>query len=340
MREHPDCEIVFTKYKNIVREETLKKNKIVLFELEREVTNKYCVVSCLIKSDVYKKIGKFNINLLTSEDCDMFIRAKKFKININHFINRTFYCRLLHGNNISMKYDHKTLLKNFVMSLSNNIKNGNLISVIIPVKNGSNYLREAVDGIKKQKMNTEIIVVDDGSTDNTADIAEELGCMVIKNPKNLGQDVSKNIGLKRAKGNYILFHDHDDVMRENALMKMYKEFELNKDLQVVMAKLKDFVSPELKDEKISVRKEAYYGSLAGAVLFRKEVFDVIGNFDESTNVGGLDILLRLEKYGIKTKKINITAVNRRIHNTNYGKISKQREYKDYATILKNRLLKK
>ena len=48
-----------------------------------------------------------------------------------------------------------------------------LISVIMPIKNGENYMEEAIDSIKKQNLDTEIIVIDDGSTDNTADLAKK-----------------------------------------------------------------------------------------------------------------------------------------------------------------------
>ena len=54
-----------------------------------------------------------------------------------------------------------------------------LVSVIIPVKNGSNYIREALDSIVSQGMDIEIIVVDDASTDDTARIAGEYGCKVL-----------------------------------------------------------------------------------------------------------------------------------------------------------------
>ena len=55
-----------------------------------------------------------------------------------------------------------------------------LISIIIPVKNGHKYLGEAIAGIRKQNMNVEILVVDDASTDDTALIAESLGCKVLR----------------------------------------------------------------------------------------------------------------------------------------------------------------
>jgi hypothetical protein len=345
MRKHPDCEIVFTNYEHILEEKSLLKNTYLSNLIEREKKyNTMYLASSLAKNSVYKKC-KFDEKHIEGEDNHILMDMKLFfDINLSHFLKDKLYCRRVHGKNTmnSGKIRKKIVRETIYDKLRTVIKNKNklLISVIIPVKNGSDYLREAINGIKKQNMHVEILVIDDGSTDNTAEIAKELGCVVIKNPKNLGQDVCKNIGLRNASGSFILFHDHDDVMNEGALSAMFDELKKDAELQVVMAKLKDFVSPELKDKQIPIRKEEYYGLLTGAVLFRREVFNVIGNFDEKIITGGVDILLRLKDHNIKTKKIDIVSTNRRVHNSNYGKTNKQNEYKDYATILKNKLLKK
>ena len=69
-----------------------------------------------------------------------------------------------------------------------------LISIIIPCKNGEKYIEETILAIKKQNMNTEIIVIDDGSIDNTANIAEILGSKVIQHETSKGPVVAKNSG--------------------------------------------------------------------------------------------------------------------------------------------------
>ena len=61
-----------------------------------------------------------------------------------------------------------------------------LISIIMPVKDGEKYLKEALQGIQKQNMNTEIILVNDGSSDNTEQIAKDFGCIVIHKEKSEG----------------------------------------------------------------------------------------------------------------------------------------------------------
>ena len=222
--------------------------------------------------------------------------------------------------------------------------NQNLISVIIPCQNGTNYLKEAIDSVKRQEMNTEIIVVDDGSTDDTANLARKCGVEVYSIPHS-GLSVARNIGLKNAKGDFVLFLDHDDIMTENALKTLYNELMSDISLGYAQGKLKDFISPELNDENkksLVPRKEPYGGLLTGAFLFKKSIFDIVGGFDESLKTGqGVDFMLRLNNAGgggIKTRKIDFITTLRRLHNTNMGRTMQKQENKDYSTILRAKIL--
>ena len=102
-----------------------------------------------------------------------------------------------------------------------------LISVIIPVKNGSKYIAEAIKGIQKQNMNVEIIVVDDCSNDTTVEIAKLFDCKIVRHDVSKGPVAGKNSGLKVAAGKYVMFHDHDDVIRDGVLQKLYDEIYFN-----------------------------------------------------------------------------------------------------------------
>ena len=151
-----------------------------------------------------------------------------------------------------------------------------LISVIMPVKNGEKYLKEAIEGIKRQKMDVEIIVVNDGSTDSTEQIAKGTGCVVINHAQSKGQVAAKNTGIKNAHGEYIIFHDGDDIMNNNALEVLYDTLEADQSLAAVMAKVKDFVSPDIEEPtQESVKADPYYGLFTGAVLMRHNVFALV-----------------------------------------------------------------
>jgi glycosyltransferase involved in cell wall biosynthesis len=214
------------------------------------------------------------------------------------------------------------------------------ISVIIPCRNATNYLADAVESIRKHNVSIEIIIVDDGSTDSTANMAKALGCTVIS-ISHSGLSAARNVGLQNAAGDFILFLDHDDVLTEDSLNRLCRELENDPDAGLVEAMLEDFVSPELgeEDKKIlAPRPEPYYGLLTGAVLFRRKVFDHSGIFDEKLETGqGVEFMLRVKSKGIKIKRLDFISARRRLHNTNMGRTMQKQEKQDYSALLRARL---
>jgi glycosyltransferase involved in cell wall biosynthesis len=214
----------------------------------------------------------------------------------------------------------------------------NLTSVIIPCRNGANYLAEAVRSVQCQNMPVDIIVIDDGSADGTATLAASLGCDVISIPHS-GLSAARNAGLHAAQGAYILFLDHDDVMTDGAIRRLFAAFA--EDVDFVSACVRDFVSPELPDEdksKLAPRPEPYSGLLTGAYLFKCAVFGKVGGFDENLQTGqGVDFLMRCAKSGMRERKLNFVAAGRRLHNNNMGRTLRGQEHKDYTAILRARI---
>lgn len=101
-----------------------------------------------------------------------------------------------------------------------------LISVIIPIYNVEKYLNKCIDSIINQTyINIEIILINDGSTDNCGDICEEYKKMdnriVVIHSKNKGVSSARNIGLEISKGKYILFVDSDDWLERDMIKELY-----------------------------------------------------------------------------------------------------------------------
>lgn len=141
-----------------------------------------------------------------------------------------------------------------------------LISVIIPSYNGEKYIKECIESIQKQNMNTEIIVVDDISTDKTVEIARGMGCKVIVNTEHKGQVAAKNTGIREANGKYWMTIDQDDMLTEGALKRLLEEFEKDSEIKIVMAKLKDFCSPDTPEQARYCKPKPFYGILTGSTL--------------------------------------------------------------------------
>ena len=221
------------------------------------------------------------------------------------------------------------------------MSNSDLISVIIPVKNGGKYLSQTLDGIKNQGMKVEIIVVDDGSTDSTAEIAKTYNCTIVSHETSVGAVAAINSGLKVAAGKYVMFHDADDIMRDKVLEKLYKELVSDKDYSAIEAKVQDFYSPDMTEEertKILIKSEPDWGLFTGAILMKKDIFDKVGLFNENLKAGEIiEWQSKMDLNGLKVKKVDFVSTDRRIHASNFGRTNRSAEFKDYAAILRARL---
>lgn len=137
------------------------------------------------------------------------------------------------------------------------------VSIIIPAYNTGKYLKKCLDSIYKLNMNTiEIIMIDDGSTDDTLDIMkkykekEKIETKIVTQ-KNQGLSASRNLGLTIAKGKYILFIDSDDfVDTEN--LKIFLKEGIEANVEILMGNslsyynkdyiIKDYYSKKLLDK--------------------------------------------------------------------------------------------
>ena len=120
------------------------------------------------------------------------------------------------------KYDEKIIILK-----ENNVKKP-LVSVIIPVFNAEKHLQECLNTVRNQLLrNIEIICINDGSTDDSLNIvlsnADKDQRITVINQKNCGAAISRNNGLKVAKGEYITFLDSDDYFENDFLFSMYEK---------------------------------------------------------------------------------------------------------------------
>ena len=93
-------------------------------------------------------------------------------------------------------------------------------SIIIPVYNVEDYIKKCLDSVFNQTYtNYEVIVVNDGTKDNSMKIVKNYDVRII-NQENQGLSMARNNGVKKAKGEYILFLDSDDYLEENTLQEI------------------------------------------------------------------------------------------------------------------------
>lgn len=174
-----------------------------------------------------------------------------------------------------------------------------MISVIIPTHNRSPFLSEAIQSVLDQEFflaqpsssSFEIIIVDDGSTDNTIKIVESFGKRVKYHfQEHRGVGAARNLGLDLAKGDYIAFLDSDDLWKKEKIgvqMSFMNAFPQAKVCYTdeIWIRRGVFVNPKKKHQKYSgwifdKVLPLCLISLSSA-LFRREVFEEIGKFDEN-----------------------------------------------------------
>lgn len=103
-----------------------------------------------------------------------------------------------------------------------------LVSIIIPIYNADKYISRCMDSILKQTYNNlEIILIDDGSSDNSPKICDEYAKrdkrITVYHKTNGGSGTARNLGLDKANGNFIMFIDSDDYIESNTIEKMVAE---------------------------------------------------------------------------------------------------------------------
>jgi glycosyltransferase involved in cell wall biosynthesis len=153
------------------------------------------------------------------------------------------------------------------------------VSVIIPTFNRSAMLREAVESVCMQDYSSkEIIIVDDGSTDDTEDMISRFqpGIIYIR-VQNGGVSRARNIGIRRSSGELIAFLDSDDLWLPGKLKRQVEYFQKNPDIHLCQTE-EIWVRNGKRVNSKSIHKK--YSGSPSAVMIRRRVFDDIGLFDE------------------------------------------------------------
>jgi glycosyltransferase involved in cell wall biosynthesis len=187
------------------------------------------------------------------------------------------------------------------------------VSVVMPVYNGQRFLTDSLESVFAQRYGDyEVICVDDGSTDGSAELLKSYGdrVMTIRQP-NAGQGAARNAGARRASGQYVAFLDQDDQWYPQKLEREVAALQANPDAVVAYSN-----SDRMDDEgrllqvgaTVAERASALVsplGRLIGeglvlpsSMLVRRDVFERIGGFDpQLTGFEDFDICARLRQQG-------------------------------------------
>ena len=217
-----------------------------------------------------------------------------------------------------------------------------LVSVIIPVFNGINYIDFAIKSILNQDYNNvEIIVVNDGSLDGTGDYLDKLNInnLTIIHTENKGQSSAINTGIADAKGSIVGYLSADDIFHPKLISSVIKEFQRSPKIVCIYPNynlidkngkfIKSVIIPEF-NKKIML--EDLFCFPGPGAFFYKSHFMILNGWDRSfSQIPDLEFWIRLSKYG-NFKRIDNVLASFRIHEQS-GSVKKISFRKSIETIL-------
>lgn len=191
------------------------------------------------------------------------------------------------------------------------------VSVILPVYNSARMLPEAVESVQAQNFESlEIIIVNDGSTDDTQEAIDRLGPGVRSfYQENKGPSAARNAAIRESRGDIIAMIDADDVWPDGKLDRQLKRLRQDAELQVVSGRIElvSYDGTPLGPHRYEGDDRRYSTVNLGACLFRRTAFDRVGLFDESLRFSeDQDWFLRAREQGLPMLFLKeITLVYRR-----------------------------
>jgi glycosyltransferase involved in cell wall biosynthesis len=208
------------------------------------------------------------------------------------------------------------------------------LSVVIPAYNAGPYLREAVESLLAEAADgLEVVVVDDGSTDDSLKSIEEFPVKIIRQA-NGGEARARNAGIRAARGRYITFLDADDLIAAGGILARAAYLDAHpSDIAVgglpstlidqngrtiadVFQRMSQKYAPPFRLTDAFYRSNRFFPVSCSLYLYRREVFDAIGGYDETLRYApDCDFHFRF----LRTMEIPVLGVrtfDRRIHADN------------------------
>jgi len=194
------------------------------------------------------------------------------------------------------------------------------LSCIVPCRNAQSYVAEAIASALAERAD-EVVIIDDGSTDDTIAVAAAaVGPIRILRRAPLGAAAARNAGLAVARHDLIAFLDADDLWPTGSLALRRRILAADSKLDAVYGHTQQFYSPELDvaiRNRLACPSESIAAPTFGSIVFRRSVFERIGELNTSLEVGEMfEFMARFADAGLTITCLPETVLLRRIHAKN------------------------
>jgi glycosyltransferase involved in cell wall biosynthesis len=227
------------------------------------------------------------------------------------------------------------------------MKDNELVSVIIPVFNYERYLGEAIESVLSQTYrHLEVIVVDDGSTDRSGEVAKSFAGRGVRycHQENAGIGPARNAGVELARGEFLAFLDADDRWPEEKIERQLRAFESDPSLEMCLGQALQLQNGPAWEAGVRTKKLPETGLVPGMVpgtmIVKRDAFDRVGKFPGGLKVGEfIDWYARAVELRVRSVVLPDLFLWRRIHDSNQG-VRERQSISDYARVLKAKLDRK
>ena len=195
---------------------------------------------------------------------------------------------------------------------------------MIGVYNGAPYLGEAIERVLAQDYEPiELIVVDDGSTDSSGDVARSFPHVRVVRQENAGNGAARNRAVEEATGAFFSFLDADDRSTPRKLSLQKAALDADPGLDMVFGHVREFLSPELDEGTRAMLRppapDPMPWTAPNLMLIRRESFHRVGPFTTAVRVGvTVDWFARAAEAGLRYSILPEVVLERRLHAQNNG----------------------
>lgn len=215
-----------------------------------------------------------------------------------------------------------------------------LVTCVIPVYDGARHVGDAVASVLAQTHGTvEVVVVVDGSTDETPAVVQSLGASVVYLPQpNAGTAAARNLGLGHARGAYVGFLDADDRWHPEKLVRQLQRFTARPELEVSFTWIRNYWSDEVPPTRRPpdpALTRPVPGYVCPTMMTRRGIFDRLGPFDARLrHASEPDWILGAAAAGVVIEMLPEVLVDRQLHLANASSRNASRSYEEYVQLLK------
>jgi glycosyltransferase involved in cell wall biosynthesis len=219
-----------------------------------------------------------------------------------------------------------------------------VVSLIIPVFNGERFLREAIESALEQtRPPHEVIVVDDGSTDASAEIARSLGVTCLQQ-SNQGPSAARNLGAAHSSGDYIAFLDQDDVWLPRKLAAQLEALAEEPDAAYALCYVRYLLEDEASPPDWFHRRGAPEGEPGYSPccwLLRRSAWDAVGPMrTDRRYTQDVDWMSRAKDLGLRPTMVPETLALKRIHGANLMGEKIEATKREFLVTLRDSVLRK